>query len=80
MKSTISSKGQITVPAKIRRKLGLVPGMALEFDEDSDCLVARPAFNESEMDGVFGCAKGFEQGKSSQDLLKEQRGYDRQDL
>ena len=31
MKSTISSKGQITVPAKVREKLGLGPGTIVEF-------------------------------------------------
>lgn len=80
MKTTISSKGQITVPVKIRRKLGLEPGMTLEFDESSDFLLARPAFDEAEMDRVFGCAQGFENGRSSQDILNEQRGYDRKDL
>jgi AbrB family looped-hinge helix DNA binding protein len=80
MKTTISSKGQITVPVKIRRKLGLEPGMTLEFDEDSDFLLARPSFDETEMDGVFGCAKPFEPEKSSAEVLKDQRGYDRDTL
>jgi AbrB family looped-hinge helix DNA binding protein len=31
MTSTISSKGQITVPAQIREKLGLIPGTEVEF-------------------------------------------------
>ena len=32
MKSMISSKGQITVPAVIREKLGLVPGTVVTFE------------------------------------------------
>ena len=32
MKSTISSKGQITVPVEIREKLGLSPGSVVEFE------------------------------------------------
>ena len=31
MKSTITSKGQITIPIKIRRKLNLKPGQVLEW-------------------------------------------------
>jgi AbrB family looped-hinge helix DNA binding protein len=31
MTTTISSKGQITVPVEIRRSLGLVPGTKLEL-------------------------------------------------
>ncbi len=80
MKTTISSKGQITVPVKIRRKLGLEPGMTLEFDETSDFLLARPAFDEVEMDEIFGCAAGVEPEKSSAEMLKEQRGYERAEL
>jgi len=32
MRSTISSKGQITVPVEIRERLGLVPGTGIEFE------------------------------------------------
>jgi len=32
MKSTISSKGQITVPVTIREQLGLVPGTPVSFE------------------------------------------------
>lgn len=38
MQSTMTSKGQITVPAKVRRDLGLVPGARVDFvrvDEDT---------------------------------------------
>ena len=31
MHSTISSKGQVTVPVEVRRKLGLVAGTRIEF-------------------------------------------------
>jgi len=80
MKTTISSKGQITVPSKLRRKLGLKAGMTLEFDDDSDFLLARPAFDESEMDSVFGSAEGFNPGSTTGEFLKDQRGYDRKEL
>jgi AbrB family looped-hinge helix DNA binding protein len=32
MKSAISSKGQITVPARIRERLGLTPGTIVTFE------------------------------------------------
>jgi AbrB family looped-hinge helix DNA binding protein len=32
MKSTISSKGQITIPVNVRRKLGLTPGTRIELE------------------------------------------------
>ena len=39
--SRITAQGQISVPAGIRRKLGLGPGSILEWDEDGDQIVVR---------------------------------------
>jgi antitoxin PrlF len=41
--STISSKGQVTVPQEIRKRLGLEPGDRVEFVEEADRTVIRPA-------------------------------------
>ena len=41
--STISSKGQVTVPQEIRNRLGLSPGDRVEFVVDGDQTVIRPA-------------------------------------
>ena len=41
--STIRSKGQITVPLEIRRRLGLKGGDRVEFIIDNDQTVIRPA-------------------------------------
>lgn len=31
MLSTLTSKGQVTIPQALRQRLGLVPGQAVEF-------------------------------------------------
>jgi len=80
MTSTISSKGQITLPAALRRRLGWKVGMKLEFNEQGECLVARPAFDAAEMESVLGCAVEFEPNKTSQEILAENRGYVRDTL
>ena len=41
--STISSKGQVTVPQEIRNRLGLVPGDRIDFVVEGDRTVIRPA-------------------------------------
>ena len=73
MKATLTSKGQITVPAKIRRKLGLQPGQVLDFDEDSPYLKAVPVFDEDAMRSVLGCAEG-KLGMTTEKWLDETRG------
>ncbi len=41
--STISSKGQITVPLEVRHRLGLKEGDRVEFVVDNDRTIIRPA-------------------------------------
>jgi antitoxin PrlF len=41
--STISSKGQVTVPLEIRRRLGLKEGDRVEFVEEGEWTIIRPA-------------------------------------
>ena len=43
LNSTISSKGQITVPLEIRRRLGLREGDRVEFVVENDRTIMRPA-------------------------------------
>ena len=39
--SKLTAQGQISVPAEVRRKLGLVPGSVLEWDEQDGAVVVR---------------------------------------
>jgi len=58
MNAILTSKGQITLPASISRKLGLSAGDVLDFDESAPYLEAVIAFDEEEMRSVLGCARG----------------------
>ena len=73
MKATLTSKGQITIPISIRRKLGLRVGQVLEFDAMAPFLKAVPVFDEDEMRSVLGVAKG-RLGRSAGEWLVESRG------
>jgi AbrB family looped-hinge helix DNA binding protein len=42
-RSKVTAQGQISVPAEVRRKLGVGPGAVLEWDEDGDRVVVRRA-------------------------------------
>jgi antitoxin PrlF len=39
--SKLTSQGQISIPAEVRRRLGLVPGSILEWDEENGVVVVR---------------------------------------
>jgi AbrB family looped-hinge helix DNA binding protein len=41
--SKLTAQGQISVPAEVRRKLGLGPGSVLEWDENGEQVVVRRA-------------------------------------
>lgn len=42
-KSKLTAQGQISVPAEIRRRLGVGPGSVLEWDEEGESVVVRRA-------------------------------------
>ena len=48
--SKITAQGQISVPAEIRRKLGVGPGSVLEWEEEGDRVVVRRAARYSSED------------------------------
>ncbi|RXH57419.1 AbrB/MazE/SpoVT family DNA-binding domain-containing protein [Granulicella sibirica] len=59
--STISSKGQITVPLEVRLRLGLRKGDRVEFVVDGDRTVIRPARLEvNPFDEFIGALPAFE--------------------
>ena len=74
MKSTITSKGQITIPIQIRRRLNLKAGQVLEFDADAPYLKATKVFEPGEMYAVVGCAAERPPSDSSARWLNKTRG------
>ena len=53
--STLSSKGQTTIPRDVRKRLNLYPGDRLEFviDEDGRVLVLPASVDASELAGML---------------------------
>jgi len=73
MKATLTSKGQVTIPVEIRRRLGLKTGQLLDFDETAPYLKAVPVFDEAAMRSVLGCAQG-KLGMTTREWLDDTRG------
>ena len=62
--STISSKGQVTVPQGIRKRLGLEPGDRVEFVVEEGRTVIRPARSEANpFEKFIGIADPFPGGE-----------------
>ena len=46
----VTAQGQVSVPAKVRQRLGIGPGSVLEWDEQGDQVVVRKAGRYSSED------------------------------
>jgi antitoxin PrlF len=72
--STISSKGQVTVPQKIRTRLGLSAGDQVEFVVEGERTVIRPArFTTSVFDKYKGALPVFAGVKEVNSWIHEMR-------
>lgn len=53
--STVTRKGQVTIPARIRRRLGLEEGDRVAFIDEGDRVVLTPT--EDDVTAAFGLLK-----------------------
>ena len=77
MIATVTSKGQVTIPLEIRRRLGLKKGDQLEFSEEQGITVlrkARPARNRFRKQ--IGILPQLAGGINSVEFVRDLRGRD----
>ena len=83
MKVTITAKGQITIPLRLRQRFHLNVGDQLEFDESAPVLMARRVVNRSEWENTVRewqevAAKTLEnhpwENRSSAEMIDDLRG------
>ena len=73
--STISSKGQVTVPLEIRDRLGLKAGDRVEFVIDSGQTVLRPAHSpENPFEKYVGSLPAFQNKREINRWVASLRG------
>ena len=66
----VSDKGQITIPADVRRKLGLKAKSRVEIDIRDNEAVIRPMKSISELSGIF---QEYAKGKTTDwDAIREE--------
>lgn len=72
MRSTISSKGQITVPVEVRERLGLMPGTPVEFELREEGVLLRKGISGSHpVDNVWATLR---LDRPVDEVLDEMRG------
>ncbi len=59
----ISSKGQITLPARFRRELGLSVHSRVSIETEGNAIVIRPTADFFELEGFLGRARSPEDEK-----------------
>jgi antitoxin PrlF len=74
----VTSKGQITVPREIRRRLGVRAGDKLEFEDNGKEVRVKAVRKASPFAKYMGIGNpGIEKGKKGiQKWMRELRGYD----
>lgn len=76
MTTTMTSKGQVTIPKAIREQLGLKPGDRVEFQSTEHGISVRRASQRSVFDRWIG-ALAHLRGRDTDELLDEMRGSER---
>jgi antitoxin PrlF len=79
--STLSSKGQLTVPQEIRKRLGLETGDRVEFVVEPDRTVIKPARSQAnpfeKYIGILGPFPGGDEGiKAWIDDMRSDEDYE----
>jgi AbrB family looped-hinge helix DNA binding protein len=72
MRNALSSKGQITIPIEVRKRLGLQPGTVVHFEVvEGGALLKKGARNRSPVEGVYGILRT---NRSVDTIIDEMRG------
>jgi AbrB family looped-hinge helix DNA binding protein len=75
MKTTVSEKGQITIPKPLRVRLGIRSGQVLEVKEEHGRLVmTKQARPNDAIDRLYGILK---LGRSTDEIMDELRGREK---
>lgn len=71
MKSVVSEKGQVTIPKRLRERLGIRAGEVLDFEEEAGRLVATKAAPQDPVAAVYGVIQGL---RSTEEWMRRVRG------
>ena len=74
----ITTKGQVTIPKHLRRKLGLFPGTEVRFEEGDGVAVIRSTMTKKELieERIRRVTGTADQGLSTDEIMRLTRGED----
>jgi AbrB family looped-hinge helix DNA binding protein len=71
MKAKVAERGQVTIPKRLRERLGIRHGTVLEFKEEEGRLVVEKEESSDAVDQVYG---SLGKGRRTDDVIDELRG------
>ncbi len=77
MQARVTTKGQIVIPAPLRRKYGIKRGTRVEIDDEAGRIVLRPATRKA-IENLLDRLQGSLKGSGMLQSLMEERARDRE--
>ena len=71
MQAKIAERGQVTIPKALRDRLGLKPGMTLEFIEEQGRMIVLKAKTVDPVEQIYG---SLGRSRKTDDIIRELRG------
>jgi len=75
MEVVVTRKGQVTIPAKYRRKYGIVEGMKMVVEEGSEGIIFKPIPLIEDLAGVDAGKISLEEAFRTLDKMRAQDRY-----
>ena len=71
MKAKVAERGQVTIPKKLRERLGIRPGTVLEFSEQEGKITIIKSDSSDPLEKFYG---SLGSGRNSDDIIDTLRG------
>jgi antitoxin PrlF len=74
MTSSVTSKGQVTIPKHLRKKFGIAEGTKMAFTAAADGIRLRKVVDSAKARSVVGCLREELKGRTVSEIMDELRG------
>lgn len=71
MNAVVAERGQVTIPKRLRERLGIAPRTVVDFEEEGGRLILTKVVGADPVSRVLGCVR-LERG--TDEVLRELRG------